>query len=69
MDEKNDKIVQYKRKLREKEEKLKEITAKYNEEVMVRKAREKITQEMQSKECNTDPAMELLEKHNSALEN
>ena len=24
---------------------------------------------MQSKECNTDPTMELLEQHNEALEN
>lgn len=42
LDEKYDKIVQYKRKLREKEEKLKEITGKFNEEVMLRNAKEKI---------------------------
>ena len=45
------------------------MIAKYNEEVIIRQAHEKIKEDMQSKECNTDPAMELLEKHNEALEN
>ena len=42
LDEKYDKIVQYKRKLREKDEKLNETTRRFNEEVMLRNAREKI---------------------------
>ena len=47
---------------------MKELNTKYGGEIELRKAREKVSAEMQSKEVNTEPVMELLEKHNAALE-
>ena len=68
LDEKCERIKQYKRKLQEKENKINDLVAKYSSELELRQAREKVFSEMQSKEVSTDPAMELLEKHNQALE-
>ena len=67
LDEKCERISQYKKKLQEKENKMKELLAKYAAEVEQREARELVRSQMQTKEVNTDPAMQLLEKHNEAL--